>query len=382
MVDEPVLDSPWDDCPKKHFVRRHGWVEAGIVRKIALFKNVPKSRRRQLRLFTFCAAGAVDVYTLKLADIVTTDTRDLFTAVSFCERDSGVEAYIRRALPGAIPFIGEFENLVLLPEEYRALAVDPAYDPQTSGDYSAKDREIARRIIEHREFKESFPYDILNLDFCGYFYKNREPFPGKLFQALRQVMKWQRESVVKGGAEFISGFTLLLTTSLGPTDLADAYERELVSCIASNLEANGELGDILEGRFGIRDAAQLFAEQFEEFFILALPKIITRLLLQEDWFVDHGQPFQVYSFDRSVENTNDVYKMLHIVFQVKRQDPPREARGLGDSVEATEAYTSVVRSIFEGNVVNVDLALSDDVKNEMLKDLDRVKTHAIQYQKG
>ncbi len=109
---------------------------------------------------------------------------------------------------------------------------------------------------------------------------------------------------------------------------------------------------------------------FEAFFKLAAPKIISEVLLETDWYVDPTHGISVYEFERTPENAVP-YRMLHLVMDIRRQNPPRDGRAPGQHVApaAFQAYPQVVRQLFESGQKVVTMETVDVAAMEGSLDL-------------
>jgi hypothetical protein len=98
--------------------------------------------------------------------------------------------------------------------------------------------------------------------------------------------------------------------------------------------------------------------------------LIASILDEQDWYVDASQGIRMYEFDRLWKD--GAYKMLHLVMDVRRKDPPSDRRGPGqDSPAARKAYETVVDKLFAEKAVVVTEALIDQAA--LKKNLDAIK---------
>ncbi|HYW44853.1 MAG TPA: hypothetical protein VE959_18470 [Bryobacteraceae bacterium] len=165
---------------------------------------------------------------------------------------------------------------------------------------------------------------------------------------MRRLFEWQRQPLIplKGRKEHLNGFTLMFTTQIGPPAMHPDYLHMLRQFLQENIEKQPVLLDLLEGRSGLRDLGRLESERFDLFFKLAVPKVIASILLDEDWFIDPDSGLAIFQFDR--DSQDGPYTLLHMVMDVKRQNPSRDNRVSHTHPQAAlEAYSAVVRQIFE-----------------------------------
>jgi hypothetical protein len=246
-----------------------------------------------------------------------------------------------------------------------------------------KDRQLINLRLVRRDFKREFPFDVVNLDLERYPFRSREPVPGRLISALREMLRWQQRPLIdsKGREEYLTGFTLMLTTRVGPTTMGDDHLGMLRDNLEDNIRNAPELAEVLRERTGITEINNLQNDNFETFFKIATPKVLARELYDADWYVDPASGVEVYEFERDTEG-GDPYRMLHLVMHVVRQDPPRKRRGAGvlATKEATTAYRQVVSRIFSEPEERVSL---ETINAEALrKDLQRIAARRILYRQS
>ena len=357
----------YQNDPLKHHIRLTGWLPLCRCRHRALQARNAK-RRRRLRYFTFCAVGAVDVLMLDVASVIKRSRTDRFDTVYFFDRTPELVAETQDRIPGSHGFAGDFVKTVLSDE--------PTGDVQFLGAIindadTLETREKQRERQRQADFRDSFPFDVINLDLQDFVFKENDPFPGRIINALRKVLEWQRTPLKIGTQlERLDSFSLLFTTRIGPTELRDDYEQMLSTELDSNIAHDDSLiRDILE-RTGAETVAALKDEAFETFFELGVPKVLAKVLMEQDWYVDTKQGIKTFKFTRNTgENSYDI---LHYAMDVCRQSPSRENRAPGtDAPAAKEAYRAVSKQIFSrpAEVVTLD-SIDGDAIAASLKTID------------
>ena len=167
----------------------------------------------------------------------------------------------------------------------------------------------------------------------------------------------------------------MFTTQIGPRNLSGQYLTALQDCLERNLQQDDGLVDILNNRTGFNNVAALQEGAFEDFFKLSVPKILASTMMDEDWHVDPKYGISIFEFERP--SIDGPYKILHLVMDVKRHNPPKEQRVPGTKCdEAEEAYWKVVRQIFSQAAAPVSLEGIDKAK--LQADLERIKTDVTQ----
>ncbi len=197
-----------------------------------------KGDLRRLRYFTFCAVGAIDVLMLDVARVIRRSNDGEFDTVVFFDRGDIEVLETQKRIPGAHGYIGDFVDLVLLPDLDEEVVVEglehlaaPAGEPD-----EAATRERQRRLAQRQAFIREFPFDVTNLDLEGFFFRAGDPFPGRLVNALRTILRWQRRPIErpKRAPEYLDGFSLMFTTQIGPPNLGQDYLQMLRDALDHN----------------------------------------------------------------------------------------------------------------------------------------------------
>jgi hypothetical protein len=105
--------------------------------------------------------------------------------------------------------------------------------------------------------------------------------------------------------------------------------------------------------------------------MLAMPRLLTSILIESDWYIDAETGITIYEFERATPGLAP-YKMLHLVMDVKRQMPFKSLRPprVRLAPEVKEAYHTVVRQIFTKSEVLVTLEnIDQDALQENLNQI-------------
>lgn len=372
----------------KHFIRTDGWLPACKRRRKLIRTKKTAKNIRELRYFTFCAIGAVDVLMLDVHRVISPSDQG-FESVFFFDKDRESVLETQSRIPGATGFVGDFVKLLTSDEleepegeaDLTGRPEDEASDPLKSPEAELNTKEVRERALQQEElrrFVSCFPFDVINLDLEEYVFKPSEQLPGKLLKALRKLLRWQQRTVKVGSKRRppLEGFSLMFTTKIGPDNLPDDYLARLQNSLALNLRRDDQLGPVLRERVGTDDVAELRRTNFEVFFKLAIPKVLANTLMSEDWYIDPEQGIRIYEFQREFEGGN--YKMLHMVMDIKRHDPPRGKRLDGESsIAAGEAYQEVVRRLFaQPEIVVADNTIDGPA---LTKSLDEIVARGQEY---
>jgi hypothetical protein len=299
-----------------------------------------------------------------------------FDNVVFFDKSPEYVLETKKSIPGAIGFPGNFVNVVLLEDPDEDAVVDasgslssPENDPD---EHNIRERQ--RLFTERRAFIQHFPFDVINLDLEQFLFHPRHDPPGQVINALRKVFKWQQKALENGTK--LNGFSLMFTTQIGPPNMTGGYLDMLHDTLQSNIDADAALKDCLIESIGHADIKKLQSDHFDTFFKLGMPKIFASTLLEADWYVDSDEGIRIFEFER--QSDSGPYKILHMVMDVKRKDPPMERRAPGQhSATAQEAYRAVVRQVF-----CADIAVVSDgniEKDKLQSNLELIKARRKKY---
>lgn len=173
----------------------------------------------------------------------------------------------------------------------------------------------------------------------------------------------------------------MFTTKVGPERLGDDFRDMLTDSLHRNVAQDSELRLLLATRTGVEEVGRLLEENFRAFFRLAVPKIISQLLIEADWYVDPTNGIGVYEFERTPQGDPPIppYRMLHMVMDVRRQSPSRDGRPPGQQFApaAAQAYGQVVRQLFGTEATMVTIETIDMAAIE--KDLELIDLRRKKY---
>lgn len=376
-----MSDFAFEDCLLKHYIRKEVWVPfcRERLKKIRAAAKKEKQARR-LRYFTFCAVGALDVLLLDRERIIRRSSNDEFDTVFFFDTNEESVIETRKRIPGANGFPGDFSDIVLQ-------AIDGDEDLDLSIPRDAPDTKDTRqgqmKKAQLGAFIKSFPFDVVNLDVEQYLYKPKEHLPGVLTNAIRRILEWQRrKGAASNGKPFaLDGFTLMFTTRVGPPGLPKDYIRYLRDdCIQRNLNDYDDLkGPFLKKSNG-RNPTQFFADDFAGAFKLSVPKSLSELALEQDWYIDDDKGVEVYQFDRAMKDGS--YTMLHMAMAMMRQHPPKEKRAPGQQSDgALSAHKKTILKIFDEDIIAVEKLVVGEKKTDLQADLEKLFKYREKFYK-
>jgi hypothetical protein len=296
----------WWPCLRKHYKRLNLWLPHARELKDGL------QARRQFRYFTLCARPMIDVYMLVREQIVLLD-RDTkrIDGVSFCECDSEVFPEMKE-LVGVeeAGFLAKLEDLVLFQDipETETLDAENAITQFLEAQGEKLDFDVRIKAEEkraHLSFRELFPFDFLNLDFCDRYYGS-PPDVMKIHATVDKLLDWQRQpNKTPSGVDFSVGrFVAAITCRVDCATHADAIAR-LKRIVESNCAEHNSYGDAVRDR-AIGDVDSWARDNPLDFFMSAWPKEIARLAKQKSW--DIAILNHVY-----YERQNDLGEDYHMV---------------------------------------------------------------------
>ncbi|HEV7681921.1 MAG TPA: hypothetical protein VGO68_07360 [Pyrinomonadaceae bacterium] len=371
----------YEDDLLKHFIRTTAWLPLCQNRLATVRAGAPRPKdQRRLKYFTFCAVGAIDVLMLDVANVIRQSSDGRFDTVFFFDRSPEYVLETQKRIPGAIGFPGDFTSVVLAqdPEEDTVIDSEAPLGPALNSADVRETRLNQLLVSQRRDFIQNFPFDVINLDLEEFLLKPNDEFPGKVIGALRNVFKWQKRALNIPGrpSRSLNGFSLMFTTQIGPPNLTDEYLGMLRDRISNNLAIDAELLNIMVRRTGLDDPILLQQGQFETFFKIGMPKVLTSILMDADWYVDPEYGLKIYEIERPTDEGS--YKMLHLVMDVKRHNPDEDHRAPGDqSAEAQGAYRTLVRQVFS----TPETVVSADTIDEqgLQANLDLIKARRRKY---
>jgi hypothetical protein len=275
----PEFDKLWDD-PKKHQKRLKHW----LPHWRALANSLRPKRR--MRYLTLCARSMIDVFMLVREQILLLDPKSRsISDVHFCECESAdyteIEEMLGRQGSG---FFGKIEDILLFEEDAFSSQFESldeiAIKLEEEEDLEPHKLRKLRDKLTHLNVRASFPYDCINLDFCGYYYP--EP-PGmlRINNAVRKILEWQRSSI-DGANMNVTEFLLNVTCRHGDR-LPSSANARLKEIIRSNIETYEQYKVAFEASRPKYTVDNWLTKNSEDFFWSGWPKDIAASAKQFGW---------------------------------------------------------------------------------------------------
>ena len=301
---------------KKHYVRLNGW--------LPVFERYSLARGLELRYFTLCAKYAIDVRYFRQKGLLHYDEQQkIYPTVTFVEKDAQDYAIIAESLGTTrLGIKGDLEEILVNPEE----------NPESA-----------------EKLRDSFPYDIINLDFTGEVVRADDPPYSQTFRAIERIMELQN-------AADCAEWHMFLTFRACPQ--------------TSNHEADNELREIIEGNLnnaaaqaayrGRPQPRELVETQYQEFLRIGVTKFLASSSSQRGYACNLESS---YIYPRNPPGGPP----YHIIKLIVGFRAIRTARNLPNPQHSRAAYEHSVPQIFRSNAVDVSPLLSNAATRRHLR---------------
>ena len=352
--------------PLKHYVRKYGWLAAAKNQKHEIGR---RSKKIPLRYFTFCASGAIDVFMLEREGILKrSEKTGRLEGVFFCEKDE--ENFGRIADLIGKPengFRGTFEKIVLFEDDEDTEGKELKDELEGGDVYSTEVRDKLWNKDTHYRLRETFPFDIINLDVCGAMFPPNEGIITPLLESIIQILEWQTESKFPINDCECKQFTLFLTSHISQNQINQTAIQQLKDLVIGNMR-DMDFQKAFIKQYKHDQVQRLLSQDFADFFCLALPKfIIQRALYDHGWEVIPGP---TYLFHRDNKwDKNNPYQIMHAISVYKRIQGFRERV----DVPNTGQYIQSVTQLINNGVEWVDSIIGNpEVYRELKEDLIKI----------
>lgn len=302
---------------KKHYVRLNGW--------LPVFQRYSGLRNGQVRYLTLCAKYAIDVRYFRQKGFLPYDEEQkAYPTVTFVEKDAQDYAIIAEGLGTTrLGIKGDLEDILVNPEQ--------------NADNAGK-------------LRESFPYDIINLDFTGEVVRGDDPPYSQTIRAIERIIEFQNAANCHSWHMFLT-FRACAQTS--------------------NHEADDELRAIIEGNLQNADAEvayrgrpeprELVRVNYGEFLRIGVTKFLASSASQRGYACGLESS---YVYPRNPGQGDPPY---HIVKLIVEFTAIRTARNLPNPHRAMAAYRQCVPQIFGSQAINVYAQLGTTRTRQVLE---------------
>jgi hypothetical protein len=324
---EQLAAYQWDFHPTKQYVRREGWlrwIQDYVRRREAEGMDEPWT------FFTLPGRNALDVGLLYQEGLLPRDDRG-FPTVAICDRESATDV------------VANLGQLLAWAQDHLQKVI---------------------RVPDH-EIVQKFPYDVINLDFCGPLLQGKGPRKRIIgtVDSLDRIFELQRGC----------GFLLLLTTRDGANQFGQKAEQMMRNLLLYNIEEEEDFRTAYEARYGSTSLGPCL-ERFTVFAQLIIPKVIAYYAREHGYrVVEHFAA----EYDRPTPNGKR-YEMISHTFELEpigrrgvnkfkpRLGHIRRRDALGNHLSsrvletAAAEYRSFITSIVQREAVDVDQYLAEN----------------------
>jgi len=272
----------WWNCPKKHFKRTESWLPRAQQIAAALHP------RRPLRYLTLCARPMIDVFMLARAALLEHDENfGHISDVVFCESDPEDYPEITEMLEmeGA-GFPSKLEELVLFADDDFTRGFPDLTSVKLGLDddlLSDAHRDRLKLKEQFFELTRKFPFDFLNLDFCGYYYPT-PPSVLEINNTVKRIVDLQGPEGVDldGKPLTVSRFVLSITCKFDERLPEDAFTR-LEEIVTANARDYQRYREAIQESNRPLDSHQWRTNETYDFFLSSWPKEILRIAADRGW---------------------------------------------------------------------------------------------------
>ncbi|MGH9873586.1 MAG: hypothetical protein ACRD9S_14145 [Pyrinomonadaceae bacterium] len=242
-------------------------------------------------------------------------------------------------------------------------------------DLAEGDREILMLKRQHLEFAQKFPFDFLNLDFCGYYY----PTPPGILQINRTVDRMvglqSRQNLDQDGKSIsIDEFVLAVTCKFDANVPSEAFTR-LERIVEENRDQYEAYSEALLATTGTLRPEEWHAEDDYDFFLGAWPKELLSVARARGW----GLVFQDYLHYQRTSDEGEDYHIISLVCHFRRNESPDTY--LAESIRVLNSDSrlfidEVERNSVEGGIILGDLEEIVTLRNQRARFVGRLELDA------
>lgn len=306
----------------------------------------------------------IDVFMLAREGIISHDDEyGQLSDVVFCESNQEDYPEITEmiGIEGS-GFHNELETLVLFQDtEYTSEFPDlrSIQLELENEELAPEHRDMLMLKRQHLEFKNKFPFDFLNLDFCGYYY----PIPPGILQineTVERIVDLQTRETYDQDENRISvnEFVLAVTCRFDDEVPEEAFRR-LQRIIADNRDGNHEYSQALLASRGTTSPEDWRGDAPYDFFLGSWPKELLRLARDRGW----NMHLEDYFHYQRTNNEGIVYHIVSVICHLERH--PVAATYLAESI----------RILSPGSRVFIDeISRRSAVGRALLRDLNQIVT--------
>jgi len=181
-------------------------------------------------------------------------------------------------------------------------------------DLADEQRDILMLKRQHLEFAGKFPFDFLNLDFCGYYYPS-PPGIMEINKTVDRIVELQnRDSRDQDGRLIsIDEFVLAVTCKFDVNVPPEAFRR-LQRIVEENRDEYEQYSEALLDSTGTLNPEEWHRDDNYDFFLGAWPKELLRMARTRGW----AMTFEDYLHYERTNDEGDVYHIISLVCHFRR----------------------------------------------------------------
>jgi hypothetical protein len=303
--------------PKKHYVRMRGWLPA--------FQASSQATNGKVRYLTLCGKLALDIrYFAQKKLLKRNEEANWYPDVTFVESDDEDYAIIAESLGRVrLGIKGQLEEVLL----------DPTH-------------------VSYDDLKSSFPYDIINLDFCGAIVpKHDHPYSATL-RCIDRVVELQASSNPR------LDWRLFLTFNASKGASHEDANAQLCDMIKENLKTEEN-----RSAYGTRSKPEnLLANEYPEFLRIGIAKFLAFIGRAHGYEMSIEQSF-------SYSRHDGAYRIVKVVANLRNL---RSGTDIPSPAKEQQAYDTAVKRLFSSAPVDVDAELAS-CREEIERELELVR---------
>jgi hypothetical protein len=307
---------------KKQYVRAFGW--------LPVFEEC-KKHYGEVHYLTLCAKEAIDVrYFAQKGVLPRNAEKNDYPSLTFVESDGEDYAFIAESLGKVRLSINGTLEEVLLRKEHAA----------------------------HQDLIDSFPYHVINLDFCGHIVPPKDHPYSETIKCIDRVVDLQ-------ASKDLDHWYLFLTFRAQGEHANQEANQQLEEIVADNLKRED-----FKASYGKRAApADLRQRLYPEFLRVGVGKLLADRARAKGLRASMGSSW-IYERVAKYEGSDETFK-YHIVKLVLRFDRIQKPTELPSPRQSSAAYEQAVHELFKSHATSVD-GVSKSARDRVTKELEGV----------
>lgn len=308
----PEFDKWWDNL-KKHKKRLRHWLPhwKDLAARIG--------DDRPVRYFTLCSRSMIDVFMLVGEELLKIDPGNhSINRVQFCECDQEQFGVIREMVAREdAGFFGRLEDVVLFKEDDFTAQFPTLESVNLKLEDEGLQHDLEDKLLlkkTHIYVRSSFPYDLINLDFCQYYYP-RPPGMLRINETVERLLEWQQRTSEDSEDVHLEEFILTVTCRYD-VEFPKEAEKRLTELIQNNCTTSQKYKDEVEKTRGNARVEEWIDKDREDVFFSGWPKDIARSAREYGWSMEVLD----YVYYQRVGDENNPYVIACLVARFSRSN--------------------------------------------------------------